>query len=294
MRAPFFPPTQELPEAQRAAAAIEPRYEDVAQDGRVTLTALPHALGEVVWRQRLASHPGNRALLKAGIIPILSRMVIEASEEPIPVTRPMDATGSYDLACSVDGAGDVERIFLDMIVEVRGKRGRTHQPSGDGADVPVGRVFAEHIFTRPWGPPEARKVRSLEEAEGYPRVPPRRRDFRELAAASALPAGATLLDAEPLLDPVPILFGLMHTDSNQHVNSLVYLRLFEEALIRRHGAPDKLARWIEIGYRKPCFAGDRVRIALQAFTRGDEVGAFGAFVPEGSGKPYAYVAMGAR
>lgn len=292
--APWFPQSTKLPEAQRAAAAIEPRYEDVAQDGRVTLSALPHAIGEVVWRGRLAAHPGNRALLAAGIVPILTRMVVDASDEPVPVTRPMDASGGYDLACAVDAAGEVDRIFLDITVDVRGKRGRTHLPRGDGAEVHVGRVFAEHIFTRPWGPPEARKVRSLDDAEGYPRVPERRRVFRELSAAARLPPGATLLDDAPVLDPSPILFGLMHTDSNQHVNSLVYLRLFEEALARRHDAPHKLARWVEIGYRKPCFAGDRVRIALQAFTHGDEVGAFGAFVPEGSGKPYAYVTMGAR
>jgi hypothetical protein len=271
---------------------VEARYEDIAQDGRITLIAIPHTLGEVVWRQRLGSHPGNRALLQQGVIPILSRMVVDATEEPIPVTRPMEATGSYDLACSVDDAGEVDRIFLDMHVDVFGKRGRTHVPGGDGAHVQVGRVFAEHIFTRPWGPPEQRKVRSLE-AEGYPTVPERRRAFRELSAAAALPPGATLLDPEPVIDPLPIVFGMMHTDSNQHVNSLVYLRLFEEALIRRHNTPQKLARWLEIGYRKPCFAGDRVRIELQAFTRGDEVGAFGAFVPEGSDKPFAYVAMGA-
>ena len=31
----------------------------------------------------------------------------------------------------------------------------------------------------------------------------------------------------------PVVFGVVHTDSNHHVNSLVYFRLFEEAALRR-------------------------------------------------------------
>jgi hypothetical protein len=277
---------------------MELRYEDVAQDGRVTLSALPHAVGEVVWRNRLADHESTRAALKQGILPILTRLVIEASEETIAVTPAVRATGGFDLAHDVDAQGEVERLFLDIFVDVRGTRGRTHVPTSaaDGADVAVGRVFAEHIFTRPWGPPEGRKVKSLDVA-GYPPVPERRRKFRPLHEIASLPAESVLLDREPVIDPSPIVFGVMHTDSNQHVNSLVYLRLFEEALIRRHGARTALSRWVEIGYRKPCFAGDRVRVRLQAFTRGDEIGAIGAFVPEDdpeTQKPYAYVAMGAK
>jgi len=296
--APWYPNLPELPSEQCASAKLELRYEDVAQDGRAILSALPHAIGEVVWRNRLATHESTRAAMKTGIIPILTRFVIDAGEDPIPVTRPVSASGGFELSHDVDESGEVERIFLDIHVDVRGQRGRTHMPhgEGDGAEVSVGRVFAEHIFTRPWGAPEQRKVKRLE-VEGYPQVPPRRRKFRPLHEAAALPPGATLLDKEPVLDPTPIVFGLMHTDSNQHVNSLVYLQLFEEALVRRHAGKGVLARWVEIGYRKPCFAGDRVRVRLQSFTRDGEVGAIGAFVPESdplTTKPYAYVSMGAR
>jgi len=296
--APWFPEVPELPEQQRASASMELRYEDVLQDGRTSLIALPHAVGEVVWRNRLAHHEAMHSSLKQGVIPILTRLVIEAGDEPIPATRPVQASGGFDLAHDANESGDVERLFLDIFIEVKGKRGRTHLPhgEGDGVDVSVGRVFAEHIFTRPWGPPEGRKVKRLE-VEGIPPVPERRRTFRPLDRVATLPADATLLDAEPLLDPTPIVFGMMHTDSNQHVNSLVYLRMFEEALVRRHAGNNALARWVEIGYRKPCFTGDRVRVRLQGFTRGDEVGAIGAFVPESdphTTKPYAYVAMGAR
>jgi len=302
LSAPWFPVPPPLPDERCASASLELRYEDIAQDGRALLESLPHSLGEVVWRQRLATQPQNRALLRMGVIPILTRLVIDAGDDPIPINQPIQASGCYDLAHDVDAQGEVERLLLDIWVDVHGVRGRTNFPSadGDGARVPVGRVFAEHVFTRPWGPPEERKVKRFE-LEGMPPVPERRRAFRPLPRSAELPPGATLLDEAPVLDASPIVFGLVHTDSNQHVNSLVYLRLFEEALVRRvvaHGErADVLARWIEIGYRKPCFAGDRVRVRLQLYRRDGELGAIGAFVPEDdpeTTRPYAYVAMGAR
>ncbi len=280
---------------------MEVRYEDIAQDGRMLVASLPHAIGEVVWRHTIGHEDMFRRLLKDGVIPILTRLVIEGTDEPIPVTRPITGRGGWDLAHGLDARGEVDRLFLDIWCDMRGIRGRTHLPpaNGDGVEVPVGRAFAEHVFTRPWGPPETRKVRRFD-LEGVPPLPAMHRDFRPLASALELPPGATLLDASPVLDPSPITFGLLHTDSNQHVNSLVYLRLFEEALVRRaadHGAPAVLARWVEIGYRKPCFAGQKVRVRLSAFRRGNEFGAVGAFVPESdpeTDRPYAYVAMGAR
>jgi hypothetical protein len=64
-------------------------------------------------------------------------------------------------------------------------------------------------------------------------------------------------------------FGLDHTDSNQHVNSLVYPRLFAEAALRRLAELERprrlLIRALDIAYRKPSFAGDRVRIHTRLF-----------------------------
>lgn len=98
-----------------------------------------------------------------------------------------------------------------------------------------------------------------------------------------LPEGACAIDERFVLDPCPITFGLGHTDSNQHVNSLVYPRLLEEAALRRFDAlgleTRVLARFVDLAFRKPCFAGDRVRIALRADRVGDEVGVVAAFVP---------------
>ena len=100
---------------------------------------------------------------------------------------------------------------------------------------------------------------------------------------------------------------MLHTDSNQHVNSLVYPRLFEEAAVTRavdrertRAAPGTdlrsqllLARTFELRYRKPFFAGDRATIRL-AFP--DAATAVGAFVPATGDpqKPSTTVAMTLR
>ena len=173
-------------------------------------------------------------------------------------------------------------------------RGRTNLPPPEraGEVVPVGRVFAEHVFTRPFAPPESRKVRDLEGS-----VPPNRWSSRPLSAAAVLPTGAKAL-GEPWISD-PFVFGLAHTDSNQHVNSLVYLSLFEEAVVCRLAevgrSPVVLARWIEIGYRKPCFAGDRVSMRFTLAEVDGGIGAFGVFVPTNdplTDKPHAWIGMG--
>src|SRR6185369_14676109 len=97
--------------------------------------------------------------------------------------------------------------------------------------------------------------------------------WRGPEAALALPDDAIALDPQPILDDGTTVFGRDHTDSNQHVNSLVYTRLFIEAALRRlwdHGHKGPLlARSAEIAYRKPCFAGERVKVAVRAFKLGE-------------------------
>ena len=107
-----------------------------------------------------------------------------------------------------------------------------------------------------------------------------------------LPAGASPLDDALLPDEAPLIFGLTHTDANQHVNSLVYIRLFVEAAQRRLatvGRPLKIrSRAVDIAYRKPCFAGDRVRSHLRLFDLSGDPGAAG-YVSGDDGKPRCYV-----
>ena len=270
--------------ADEARAAIYLRYEDISQDGRLTLLGMPHTLGRVVWREILARHALGTVRERSGAISILTRLILDGDDEPIVINRPVEVIGAWQLAHARTTAGDVDRIFLNLWSELRGQRGRGFgpPPPGAGEEVRVGRLFAEHVFTRLFAAPGARKVVRLD-APGLVEVPEPRWDWRPPATAMALPIGAQPLDALTA-DAVPLVFGLDHCDSNQHVNSLVYPRMFTDAALRRFaalGQPTRvLARRADVAFRKPCFAGDQVRIVMQAFTLDGRIGAAGCFVPE--------------
>lgn len=272
-----------MPPTQVGSGPSELRYEDVSQDGRLMLLAMPHALGEVVWRRLLAQQPAAK-LAHTGVIPILTRFVIEGGEGPTSVRGPVEGEGRYALAHARGDDGAVRHLFMNMWCRLYARRGRTHGPPPDGAGerIFVGRVFAEHVFTRLFAPKGERQVTRLD-APGLPPVPEARWTMRPLEAVLALPDGARALDAAPVDDPAEVVFGLEHTDSNQHVNSLVYPRLIIDAALRRFAAhgrdPRVLARRLEVFYRKPCFAGETVRLRLRAFEHGADLGVLATVVP---------------
>lgn len=279
------PPLPDLPDDHVATASFELRYEDLAQDGRMMMTALPPALGWTVWRQLLAKHPARAAAQNRGIVAILTRLTVDGTDATIRVDRPVEATGAYQIARQAESG---ERLFMNMWVEVRGAQGRMFPPQGPGANIVAGRLFAEHTFTRLFAPPDQRRV-SPADVAGVD--DDRIADYAFAGADSAmrLPDGATPLDDDYAPDDGEICFGLDHTDSNQHVNSLVYPRLFAEAALRRfarHGRRrDVLVRHLDVAYRKPSFAGDRVRLHLRAFTIGDRAGVAGWLAGEGEPRP---------
>jgi hypothetical protein len=149
--------------------------------------------------------------------------------------------------------------------------GRTNLPPPDdaGTRASVGSVLTEYVFTRPFAEPNERRVTDLGESG---------RDAKVIEWAEP----KALLDGPLEVDAVPIAFGLTHTDSNQHVNSLVYPRLFEEAVLRRLGRGDVLARRLDVRYRKPSFAGDRLSLALNVTERDGAVTASGVFFEPGT------------
>jgi hypothetical protein len=250
----------------------------------------------VVWQQ-LLRHTAVASINRSGIVPILTRFVIEGSDGPFSVRHPLDAEGRYQLSHSRE-AGEVKHLLLNIWVNATAPLGRMHGPPPANAGEPAfaGRVFAEHVFTRLFAPPEARKVVQLD-IEGLPPVPEARWDWRMPEATLALPRDARVLDDKLVPDEQSIVFGLTHTDANQHVNSLVYPRLFQDAVLRRLAAHGRstllLARRLEIAYRKPCFAGDRVRFHLQAYVDGNRTGAIGVLLPDGEGeaRPYCFIHM---
>jgi hypothetical protein len=294
----YFPDEPEVPAEQRAEASSALRYEDVSQDGRLMLLGLPHVLGDTVWQKLLVHHPLTRASYAAGIVPILSRFVLEGGDGPLSVSRPLTTSACYRAAHTVDEVGEPNRLLLEMWASAQAPRARTNgaAPVGEGEPIFAGRVYAEHVFTRLFAPPAERKVLRFD-VEGVEPVPPTRRTWRPPEAVLDPPPDARWLDEELRADDAEVVFGLHHTDSNQHVNSLVYPRLFQDAALRRfaaHGVPARvLPRHLEIAYRKPCFAGDRARVLLRAFRDGPRVGAVGAFVPEppGDNRPHCTLQM---
>jgi hypothetical protein len=289
---PPFP--QDTP---RAGASVHLRFEDVTQDGRLVLEALPNALGPTVWRGLLAPDPMPARFFEQGIVPILSRFVLEGHSGPVSANAAIDAQGTFRLSHAADG-----RFMLDMWADLHGKVGRTHgKTDRDGERILAGRILAEHVLTRPFAPPEQRRVTSLD-FPGAPTGLPSRPASPSHDSIASVPVGATPLEPGRSPDPVPIVFGLVHTDSNMHVNSLVYLRVFEEAALRRFSALGKgsvvLGRTLDIAYRKPCFAGQTMRVVQQAFEHQGRLGIAAVLVEDkeassaetlARAKPHAYV-----
>lgn len=290
-----FPAKPDVPADQHERGVAVVRYEDIAQDGRLCLLGMPHAYGEVLFRQLLARHPMTPVLTNEGIVPILTRLVIEGTSEVISVNHPLDAEGAFFVAEERGASGDVARIYLNLWAELSAPRGLTFgpQPDGAGQKVVAGRVFAEHVFTRLFAAPENRRVTKLD-APGADAVLPSYAPGPP-EALLALPDGATFIDDEAHDDVAPVCFSLAHTDSNQHVNSLVYPRLFEDAFARRVAALSKstklLARRVEVAYRKPSFAGDRMRLSLRVFETKRGLGAVGSFLPVSGDRPHCCLVM---
>jgi hypothetical protein len=281
----MFPEVPDVPPEQRATGQAPLRYEDVAQDGRLVLTALPHFMGFSVFQGMMVRHEAARANAHAGIFPILTRLVIAGGGGPVSVRKPVTVEAAFQLAHTVDDAGAVNRLIMNSYATMTAPIGRTNPPAPPdaGAPVTVGRVHGQHVFTRLFAPPEQRKVTAFTPGP-WPAVPPARVAWASPEALLSLPEGAVAVDEALVPDDVVTVFGLAHTDANLHVNSLVYPRLFEEATLRRLAArgrdPKLLGRFVDVMYRKPCFAGQRMRILLRLHEGAGGVGAVGTFVSD--------------
>ena len=267
-------------------ALVSLRFEDVAQDGRLVLEALPNALGPTVWRGVLTRDPFARACLEIGIVPILTRFRLEGMPGPFSAHAQLEAQATSRIALA-GGPPPDGRIVLDVWADLHAPIGRTYGTTPrDGERALAGRVFAEHTFTRLLAPPGQRRVTPLD-VHGASAIKETRQASPAPQSVASLPAGAVSLEPALRLDPVPIAFGLVHTDSNMHVNSLAYLRLFEEAALRRFAELGResslLGREIDIVYRKPCFAGQTMRVALQAFEHQGRLGVSAVLVEQGDG-----------
>lgn len=272
-----MPPEPDVPNEHRAQARFVPRYDDIGQTGHLLMLALPVPLGQTGWAAVSRFAPED-AFRKTRVLPILSRFVMQTGAAPFSVGGHLDAECSVQFAHTLGTSGQVERLVLNMWCSIHGKAGRTHGFSvpNAGERLFAGRVFAEHVLTRPFDPPETRRVTELE-LPGFPPIPEARHEWQAPETLLQLPENASWLDSAFALDPAPLVFGADRTDSNMHVNSLVYPRVFMDVVLRRlwdHGIRYALrAESLEIAFRKPSFSGDRVHIGVRAFTEGDKWGA---------------------
>jgi hypothetical protein len=238
----FSFPAREFEPALTVEAPL--RYDDVAQDGSLKVDAMPNFVGPS-WAGLYAKTELSRACARDGIVPILTRLSAER------LARPISAIGSIELrsAMTIGRAG--ERWLLVFDLDLVAHEAHLFTQSTWGVKRRVGRVRAEHVFTRPFGAPERRKVTSL---------PVEPEHAVEIEWASSGELGAIPSGARPPIEWAKT-FELHHTDSNQHVNSLVYPRAFEAASLGALGEPGRwLARSYDVFFRKPCFAGEQCAI----------------------------------
>lgn len=279
---PVIPPPPDVAPDGEGRSPVVMRYEDVAQNGRVLVESLATSVNETLWNAALRGHPLDDHTFAKGTLAILSRFLVETGDGPFSVSGPFEAVARVHLAHRTNEAGAVERIYLNGWVDTYAPVGRTNfaPPPEAGTRALVGRAFAEHVFTRPFAPPGDRKVLALA-LPGAPAVPPLRYVAPDLVVPGRFADGAVRLDAGLALEETPVAFGLRHTDSNQHVNSLVYPQHFEEAVLRRLARLGRdtavIARALDITYRKPFFAGQAARIALALAREDDALVANGAF-----------------
>jgi len=287
-----------VPASSKGAGMFVTRYEDVSQDGRIALRALSNGIGAAVWRATLLRHPAYAVLRDTGILPILARLVLEGGGGPISVGSDVSAEGTFVLTRAVDARGEA-RMRIDMWADMTGIAGCSHGPgpANAGQSIPLGRMYAEQVLTRPFAPPDQRKVSVLPEGHG---LEERRADWSVPEGLLALPEGASWIEGEAggeQPDPSTTVFGVGHTDSNQHVNSLVYPLLLEEAALRwahqAWGAAPRFARFVELRYRKPFFAGETCRVILRGYrAEADVIGVLARFVAPGSeDRPHAYARL---
>ncbi|MCA9633448.1 MAG: hypothetical protein KC766_37620 [Myxococcales bacterium] len=258
-------------EPRRSATAdYAVRYEDIAQDGRVKLEAIPQGVGFSAWRKLLRDTPLPELAKRAHIAAIPSRFFIQTFGGPVSVRNHLEATSRYQLA-RAEHAGEVTRLLLNFHTDIFGVAERTYdpQPEQRGERIHVGRIFSEQVWTRPFAAAGERRVLRLPGGLGVPELPTEIYPWQAPEQALELPDGARWLEGAESPDPQLLHFGLVHTDSNQHVNSLVYPRVIEEAALRRFAALghrfDVMGTELELAFARPCFAGRCYRVWLRTF-----------------------------
>jgi len=282
----IVPERPDVPDAQIGSAEHELRYDDLCQDGRLRIGGVWAPMGRILWTRM----PVARTLARlgaAGVRNVLSFVVMQAEDVPLSMRGFAQSEVRYRLGHTTGPDDRPNRIVFETWLSTHAAPGHLGDPTArtSGEPLLVARAFGQHVFTRPSAPAGQHRVLKLEDPD-FPELPPERVEFFDPKRILALPPGSEPLEPGPRPEPAPIVFGLVHTDGNQHVNFMVYPRLTEDAALCRLAELGfrgrLLGRRAEVGYRKPCFAGDRLRLVLQAFRLDEQLGVVAALVPDPS------------
>jgi hypothetical protein len=253
------------------------RYDDLIQDGRIRLESAWRPTGRALW-----SHPSLAKIFRSmgpSVTNVLSRVSLYATDAVLAPRAPVTTTIRYRFEHTLDSAGKVARLLFSTWLTARAQ-------TKDGTQTLAARAYGQRVFTDLAAPPGKHLVTSLS-GFGETGIPEQRGVWTPVTSLFELPHGAVAIDPAPRLDPGRVVFGLSHTDLNQHVNFNMYLRAIEQAALARFhdlGRGAKVvSRAAELGYRKPSFAGEVVRIVVRAFELGGDVGVVAAVVDDDGG-----------
>jgi hypothetical protein len=288
-----LPHMPEVPAPQRIHDTVGLALEDLSEQRLVKLGGLARALEQVCWYRLLSGQPVSRLARNAALHASLSRLAFEGRGVPVQPETRLAAVGTFQYGHTLAADGRVDRRLLRLHTELRLPE---PPPGADGSDpdaLVVGRIHTEHLLTA--ATPNGETPAGLDEF-AFPDDGGTRFEWTAPSHVHAPPPNARRLDREGRVGRT-IVFGPMHTDPRGRVRSLAFPRIFEEVALERFAAlgqrVDVLAREVQLTYRKPCVAGQRVDVMLQAFERDGAPYAVGAFVPHGlDRRPHCYVRMG--
>ncbi len=290
---PYMP---DVPAPQRIHDVVAISLEDLSEQGLVKLGGLARALEQVCWYRLLSDQPVSRLARNAGLHASLSRLVFEGTHLPVrPETR-LVAGASFQYGHTLGSDGRVDRRLLRLHTELRLPEpppGADEAAASDADALVVGRIHTEHLLTA--AAPNGETPAGLEDF-AFPDDGGTRFEWTAPSHVFVPPPNARRLDRESRVGRT-VVFGPMHTDPRGRVRSLAFPHIFEEVALERFAAlgqrVDVLAREVHLTDRKPCVAGQRVDVMLQAFERNGALYAVGAFIPHGlDRRPHCYVRMG--
>ncbi|MDH4122215.1 MAG: hypothetical protein OEV94_10960 [Deltaproteobacteria bacterium] len=219
------------------------------------------------------------ALRKDGIFPLMFFLDFESMPYSLRQTfQEVDYAIQLFRFKGEDNGGD--RLLLNMEGTMRGEEG-SGKPEHLFHDQHQGkkRVLAKArvvmALTRPTAPPGQRQVASLPQGASLLAEQPWEEPYPSPEELGQPPAGWRREGGKGTagVHSVDGVWGIPHTDPNQHVNVLNYIIEAENMntrLLHEAGVPPQ-AHHLRRGrmvFRKPFFAGDTFRVSGQLFSRG--------------------------